>query len=879
MLRLCRQIGLVFASCLSFGSILVLPGEGDAPRAWSQATQASQAQIPQADQLRETGLRQFQNNQIELGIRNLEQAVAIYRISDSPQREATALNNLSYMYLATGQYAVVIATAQRWLTLTQQLGHDPTQPLIRLAWGYAYSGNYADALETFAAARTQTQNTALEIDVLTGLGWTMAYLGNYPDALAYHQQALGLAQGHQDLSREGYSWSGLGWVYLQSGQTETAIDAYEQQLTLARQRQDIRNEANALGKLGEAYHRSNRDAEALQVLTESLDLLTQLGDQRGQGYDHLRLAEVYQSQGHYPDAMAQLQQALGIHQAIGNRRGTAIALSQLAAMMATQDHPATAIAFYKAAIAVVETIRQDIDRLSREQQTLYRDTVANTYRALVTLLLEQDRFLEAQQVLELLKGNELERFTNQVRSTPSEVDLPRSGGETQLLDQQHSLIALGHEVDACIQSRCSDLTALLDQREQINADFYAAIDRLETEVRQRLSEDRGVLDTEDFSRAAKTIVQAEPNTILIYPFVSDQGLWLLWGGPGGINGSIEVTVSEPTLNQTILALRQALESPDSDLAELQSLAHQLYGWLIQPLATELENNHIENLVFSLDRQLRYLPMAALFDGEQYLIERYDLHTILSADLTRTDRLDWQGIEVLAVGLSEAIAGFGALPGVPAELDSIVREGEADTNGIFPGLALLDDAFSRTALRDQLWGHQVLHIATHGVFVAGEREGSYLLTGEGTPLPISDIRRFEGLTDVHMVVLSACETALGGTNQDGIEISSLAYHFLNKGVQAVVASLWSVDDFSTSMLMQSFYGALANGNGEEPLTKAAALRRAQLQLLRGDLDGMGLPVRGIGVESTEEGTTRGTEISKDYRHPYYWAPFTLMGNGL
>ncbi|NJN22875.1 MAG: CHAT domain-containing protein, partial [Leptolyngbya sp. RL_3_1] len=766
--------------------------------------------------------------------------------------------------------------AQRWLLLAQQLGDEPMLPLIRLAWNYAYSGRYADALDTFTTARAQAASIDLTIDALTGLGWTHAYLGNYPAAVTHHQQALELAQSLQDLSRQGYGWSGLGWTYLQSGQVEAAIAAYEQQLALARQGQDRRSQANALSKLGEAYQRLDRLAEAEQALTASLALLTQLGDQRGQGYGHLRLAAVYRAQANPTAAIDQLQQTLGIHQAIGNRRGSAIALSQLGAVMAEQENPAAAIALYKQAIAVIETIRQDIDRLSREQQDLYRNTVAETYRTLVALLLSQDRFLEAQQVLELLKGNELEQFTHQARSTPSHSDLPYSNAETQLLNQQGSLIALGNQVDACLKSQCGELTFLLDQREQVNADFYAAIDRLEAEMRQRLSQDRGVLDTEDFSRAARTIVAAEPNTILIYPFVSEQGLWLLWGGPGGINGSISVPVSEAELNQTILALRHALESPTSDVTELQQLSHQLYDWLIAPLATELKENAIENLVFSLDRQLRYLPMAALFDGDHYLVERYDIHTILSADLTRTDRLDWQQVQVLAVGLSEAIAGFGALPGVPAEVDAIVREGETDSRGIFPGVALLNEAFNRTALRNQLWGHQVLHIATHGVFVAGEQEGSYLVTGDGTPLPITDIRRFEGLAQVHLVVLSACETALGGTNQDGIEISSLAYHFLNKGVQTVVASLWAVDDFSTSLLMQAFYGALV---ADEPVTQAEALRRAQLQLLQGDLAGAGLPVRGLGVESTAIGESRGATTPPDYRHPYYWAPFTLMGNGL
>jgi len=154
-------------------------------------------------------------------------------------------------------------------------------------------------------------------------------------------------------------------------------------------------------------------------------------------------------------------------------------------------------------------------------------------------------------------------------------------------------------------------------------------------------------------------------------------------------------------------------------------------------------------------------------------------------------------------------------------------------------------------------------------VPGRPEDSYLVLGTSEKLTIAQIETLQDLQDVHLVVLSACETALGGPDQDGIEISGI----LKEGAKAVVASLWSVSDKSTSDLMQIFYSNLA---GADPITKAEALRRAQLALLSGQPVEQAV-ARGIGVVA-QSGGDRGARTSR-YSHPYYWAPFILIGNGL
>ena len=154
----------------------------------------------------------------------------------------------------------------------------------------------------------------------------------------------------------------------------------------------------------------------------------------------------------------------------------------------------------------------------------------------------------------------------------------------------------------------------------------------------------------------------------------------------------------------------------------------------------------------------------------------------------------------------------------------------------------------------------------------------MLLGNGEKLAIPQIQTLAGLSNIHLVVLSACQTALASQRQDGVEIASLAYAFMNKGAKSVIASLWQVADNSTSDLMQNFYKNLAKN--KQRITKAEAIRLAQLQLLY-DKDVTVDDIKragGLIPEATSPSTRKNSE-SKTFAHPYYWAPFVLIGNGL
>jgi CHAT domain-containing protein len=400
-------------------------------------------------------------------------------------------------------------------------------------------------------------------------------------------------------------------------------------------------------------------------------------------------------------------------------------------------------------------------------------------------------------------------------------------------------------------------------------------------MKQQLRDGRLVMvekATQDFQTSADRLVTAHPNSILIYPLVLEDKTRLVWASKGGVLSKTAVCpLGEKALYAKVAQFRSLL-GQQGNVAPLKAVGQELYDCLVKPLEKELTTNGIQHLIFVPDRATNYIPMAALHDGKGYLIERYAVSTVLAAGLTDTSDIlpkQSQQIPVLGLGLSEARGTFSALPNVEAELDAILKVGASDPIGLFPGLQFLNQAFDRTALENNLRGHRILHIATHGAFKPSNPRDSYFLLGTGKPYAIPDIQTLRELKDVHLVVLSACETAVGGPDSLGLEVTGISSFFLGDRdrAKAVMASLWLVNDASTALMMQQFYHHLARGK-----TKAEALRQTQLSLLQGKLTAKDAPLRSD-VDVSVEGRSASDSSPGSFSHPYYWAPFILIGNGL
>jgi CHAT domain-containing protein len=314
------------------------------------------------------------------------------------------------------------------------------------------------------------------------------------------------------------------------------------------------------------------------------------------------------------------------------------------------------------------------------------------------------------------------------------------------------------------------------------------------------------------------------------------------------------------ITEVAQTMRLNVVNPQTSSGEYLPPAQLLDRWLIQPIATDLKAKKIDTILFCLGTGLRGLPLAALHDGQQYLVERYNFSIIPAFNLL--DRLSskLRGLKVLATGASN-FTDNPKLPAVPIELATITQ------HGLWSGKVLLNEAFTLKKFQQARSQnpYAIVHLATHADISAKSVKDSYIQFWDRR-LQLNEVREL-GLDKpaVQLLVLSACRTALGTPNAElgfaGLSVQS--------GAKAVLASLWSVDDVGTLVLMSKFYQQLKTA----PF-KSMALRNTQIAMLKGNLK----------LGNSSIGSVRGgfpSELQgwqeRDLSHPYYWAAFTTIGN--
>jgi CHAT domain-containing protein/tetratricopeptide (TPR) repeat protein len=831
------------------------------------------------------GLNYYALNKYEKAIDYYNRRLIIAREIKDRRGESNAVGNLGLAYYADNQPKKAITYHLRRIALSRSIRdrRGEGQSLGYLGNTYFSLSDYAKSIyyqERSLEIARQIKNRQTEGKSLGYLGNTYFTLGSYAKAIEYQSKSLDIAHEIGDGRGESQSLGYIGLTYHTMGNYSKAIEYHQKRLPITKIIKDRRGESNTFANLGLTYHALGQDGQALQSYEQSLAIARDIKAKRREGSVLGNMGVVYDSLGNHTKALDYHEQSLAIARHLQDKEAEGVALNNMGATLVLQKQPELAIIFYKQSVNVREGIRKDIGKRDRDLQESYTQTIVNTYRTLADLLLGQGRVLEAQQVLELLKTQELRDYTRDTRAGGETKGAPLNAIESPVKPPFDTLIGLGLKLTDCEgqKPRCPERDQLLTQRQSATDEFEQQKERLRSIARQQTAQDPAQLQSNELNVAAD-IVKAQPKSVLIYPLVLDDKLWLVYGLQAGQSGVVfaskEIPVTRKDLSETVAQFRTLLANPNSDIAKLQQTSRKLYGWLIAPLRSQLDQNQIQTLIFSLDRSTRYMPLAALFDGQQYLTERFTLSTILTAGLTNTtDKLPANPADtpVLGLGLSDAVPGFNALPNVPAELDAIIRT-NSDTNGIFKGQKYLNQNFTLSAFKD-LIDYRVLHIATHGQFVSEDPEQSFLLLGNGKPLKVSDIRKLNDLGSIHLAVLSACETAKGGQDKEGIEVAGLSYYFLTQNVKSIIASLWLVNDTSTSLLMQQFYQNLATGK----LTKAEALRQAQLSFLQSTLTAPDAPAR-AGVQLTGGNSSPRTSNPSDFRHPYYWAPFVLVGNSL
>ncbi|ASC73061.1 hypothetical protein XM38_040230 [Halomicronema hongdechloris C2206] len=712
-------------------------------------------------------------------------------------------------------------------------------------------------------------------------------LGQYEQALGYYQDALVIRQEIGDRAGEGVTLNNIGAVYDNLGQYEQALGYFQDALAISQEIGDRAGEGVTLNNIGAVYHNLGQYEQALGYYQDALAIRQEIGDRQGVGQTLNNIGGVYDNLGQYEQALGYYQDALAIRQEIGDRKGRAISLNNLGYVLENLEEPELAIVFLKQSVNQWEAMRGDIVGLSVEDQQAFTDSIAGSYRKLADMLLQQDRILEAQRVLDLLKVQELDEYLRGVRSTEStEAGVPLRPTEQDLIElyqaSQARLIELGQERAELAQIPPSERTPEQQQRlielRQLESAVRQEFARfLESEVVRALVSNLQrttggeALALSQLTDLRDNLRNLEQNAVVLYPLVLEDRLELVLVTANQEPIRRTVSVSRTDLNQAIADLRSALETPFS---EAITPAQQLYDWLIRPLENDLAQAEATTLIYAPDGQLRYIPLAALHDGNQWLVERFQVNNITAASVSDLDNPPTADTpSVLAAAFTEGAyeveisdartLSFTGLDFAGPEVDTLAQ--------LIPQtVKRLNQAFNLSILYD-MDDYSIIHLATHAAFNPGPPEDSFILFGDGSRATLTDVKQQWSFPNVELIVLSACETAVGDAPLgNGEEILGFGYLMQQAGADAAIASLWQVSDGGTQALMDAFYLALQNG-----YSKAEALQRAQQALIADDLSLVGGERGTIEVVSTVTGQPIGDSLA----HPYYWAPFILIGNGL
>jgi CHAT domain-containing protein len=876
------------------------------------------------------------------------QALQVWRKAGSRNGEALALNDIGRAYADLRLEQKALELYNQALPIWRETGNRRGEALTlnNLGRVYADLGQEQKALELYNQALPiwrEVGNRRGEASTLTNMGRVYSDLGQKQKALELYNQALPSWRQVGDRNGEALALNDIGRVYSDLGRGQKALEFYNQALPIWRSMGDRHGEASTLNNIGRAYSDLGQKPSGLEYYNQALPIWREVGDRSGVALTLNNIGRAYADLGQKQKGLEFYNQALPIWREVGNRRGEAATLTnmglaydslaqpkvlpnELAALSLAKDlddpdlqgridaslmrylhgqqRPELAILFGLDAVNSFQQIRKNISGLDKDLQSGFVQSKSGAYRELAELLVQADRLGEAEQVLDLLKEEELKEVVRGANDAAVKVEpLPltpeQQKARTQLDAPEKAAVALTslNMEYAALLAKASRTSAEEARLKELDTRIEAGNGEVSAFFRNTLyaelahkvgSEDANALlskEKSEVSRLQNTLAELGPRVLGIRLLLGEAHAYAIVVTPH-TREKVELEATPAALRSKVLQVRDDLRTPTSDPKPHLS---ELYAMVIAPLGIQLTalerssgQGRVPTLLWSLDGVLRYLPMAALYDGSHYMAERFNNVLFTPESYGHMTAASSSGLRVLAMGLSKSYGGLPALPGVMPELEAVVRDPAVpQSHGPMDGRLLPDEQFTLTALKTQLGSSNpfpVVHIASHFVLQSGSGEEPYLMLGgddvggaDGYELTLSRMEdssiSFHG---TQLLTLSACSTAKGDAAKDGLEMDSLGMIAQQKDAAAVLATLWDVNDASTSRLMGDFYSRWVKLPAEG---KAEALRRAQLAFLGGSSPG----------SSPSAKRERGSEMEREphttagYAHPFYWAPFVLIGN--
>ena len=839
--------------------------------------------LSNAQQLVQQGKKFYDAEQFTGAIALLQQAVNSFKASEDTLNQAMALSNLSLAYQQLGQW---------------DKAEDAIASSLNLL-GYSVK-------KRAGGAGAEIQNLQVLAQALDIQGRLQLAQGKTELALTTWRQAANIYVKLKD-------YAGLTRNQINQAQALQTLGHYRQaQKTLTQVQQSLQKQPNSdlkatgLRSLANVYRVVGNLKTSHQILEESLDVAKQLQSPQA-------IADTLLSLGNTVRAQKDTQAALKFYQQAASASPTTrlqSQLNQLSLLVETQQ--------WENSQALWLQIQPQIANLPPSRMAVYAQinlaqsliqlkenitTNSVSWQAIAKLLavaVQQakslgDKRAEAYAVGSLgslyeqsQQWNEAEKLTQQALFLAQAIDASDIAYRWQwqlgriFRDQGNIQAAIAAYTQAVknLEFLRKDLVAINPQvqfnfRDEVEPVYRQLVDLLlrsppDSQAQPRnesgnLVQARNTIESlqlaelENFFRSAcldpkpelidRVVDSGDRTAAVIYSIILPERLEIVLKLPNQILRHYATKISNTEVETTLEQLQQYLKEPDRT-NDVQKLSARVYSWLIQPLEVELEKTQLKKLVFVLDGALRNIPMAVLYDDKQqkYLLQKYAIALTPSLQLLEPQSLQRKKLNVLVAGLDQKreVEGqeFPELKNARLELKQIQSE-------VPKSKEIFNHNFTKTNIQNQLNStpFSVVHMATHGQF-SSNLEETFILTWDQL-LKIIDLDNLirnsnsDSSNAIELLVLSACETA-AGDNRAALGLAGIA---VRAGARSTLATLWSVDDRSAAILMNEFYKQLADRN----LTKAEALQRAQLSLW--------------------------SNPSQDWKRPYFWAAYTLVGNWL
>lgn len=695
------------------------------------------------------------------------------------------------------------------------------------------------------------------IDILLDLAQINHLTGQFRKALAQLEPALSLAQASNDLRRTAAVENSMGNAHLGLGQMDRAALHFKLALGHANNAEAHDLAASILNNLGNFYAAQDRVREATVSYDEALKRAEQVKERLLAATAAINWATIAERKADDARAAQLLEQAIGQLKDIEDSYAKANNLVNAGlcyAALHQQDRKE--YRFLQAAQAALKEAHAVATRLPNPRMMSY----SSGY--LGHLYEEQGQLRQAQELTDAAifaaQGQQSSESLYRWYWQDARLKARLGNAERAIESYRYAINELKkirEEMDSCYAApeRSYQKTAriisveLIDlllrkasttgRQEDVQPLLVEARDTLESlkvyELREYFKD-----DCIDASRAVvKKLDAISSNIAVFYPLLLPGRVELLVSFSGQLK-RITLPVDVATFTNEVRMFRTALMRPTT--REYLPHAQTLYDWLIRPLEGDLARLHPETLVFVPDGPLRTIPMAALYDGHQFLIARYRIAITPGLYLSDPRPLKQQGAHLLSMGVTQPVQGYPGLPYVADELRDIGK--------FYSGPVLIDEGFKIANMEKELKKEPVsmVHIASHGQF-GGTLGETFLLT-YNERLSMNRLAEYVGLfkfrdDPLDLLVLSACETAAG----DDRAALGLAGVAVRAGARSALATLWHVSDPVSYELVVEFYRQLHTGS----VSRAAALQAAQLKLVN----------------------------DPRYEHPCFWAPFLLINNWL